>query len=569
MSTKVKYIKLLICFCMMLVAVTGCNHSEKKAESVAESPKETMNEKDSMPEETVSPVKTADAETLGDNKNSTTEWRYEDEKNGCYAEWKYDEQTQCLTIRGTGGTHDEEETRSGDVYKFTEPFVDEFENRDEVREVVIEEGITEINTAAFAGFTHLERVSIPDSLRKIGDYVFYHCTSLQEITIPDHVKSTGEECFMGCRSLRKLVIGKRLKDIVVGSFEECQSLRDISVKSGNQYFETKYGGLYQRKKKILYFQYQDNPSVSIAKDTKKIAPLAFNYHQELQNIKIPASVTEIGGGAFYQCENLRKVTFAKGSRCKELKEYFTWYEYPEYGCFEECKKLQKIHLPDHLQHIESQCFWGCTSLKEIQFPESLQYVGSECFYGCTSLRELYFPESMKDIGGISGCTSLKKVYFGEKFEGDVLSEEDYPSDLDKEDYPAYEKEHRLQYLALYGAKVLSSVEISKTNKYFSSKNGLIYDKNMEILYACPRGKKASKLRLPDTVNKICDEAFAYCKNIQAVEIPNEKAKIRSSAFRKSKHIIIYGKKKSTAEKFAGKHGMKFVANIDLIKNSAK
>lgn len=363
---------------------------------------------------------------------------------------------------------------------------------------------------------------------------------------------------MGCQSLRKLVIGKRVKDIVVGSFEECPSLRDISVKPGNPYFETKYGGLYQRKKKILYFQYQDTPSASIAKDTKKIAPLAFNYQQELQNIKIPASVTEIGGGAFYQCENLRKVTFVKGSRCKELKLYFTWYEYPEYGCFEECKNLQEIQLPDHLQHIESQCFWGCTSLKEIQFPESLQYVGSECFYGCTSLRKLCFPESMKDIGGINGCTSLKKVYFGEKFEGDVLSEEDYPSDLDKEDYPAYEKEHRLQYLALYGAKVLTSVEISKKNKYFSSKNGLIYDKDKEILYACPRGKKVSKLRLSDSVNLICDDTFAYCKNIQAVEIPNEKAEIRSSAFRKSKHIIIYGKKKSTAEKFAKKHKMEFV-----------
>lgn len=132
MSTKVKYIKLSICFCMMLVEVTGCNHSGKKAESVAESPKEIMNaQKDSVPEETVSPIKTTDVETLGDNKNSTTEWRYEDEKNGCYAEWKYDEQTQCLTIRGTGGTHNEEESQALDDYKFFEPF-EEFQKRDEV-----------------------------------------------------------------------------------------------------------------------------------------------------------------------------------------------------------------------------------------------------------------------------------------------------------------------------------------------------------------------------------------------------------------------------------------------------
>lgn len=161
------------------------------------------------------------------------------------------------------------------------------------------------------------------------------------------------------------MLGKQVKNIVADSFEECLSLRDISVKSGNPYFNTKYGCLYHRKKKILYFQYQDASSALIAKDTRKIAPFAFNHHQKLKNIKIPISVTEIGG-AFYQCENLRKVTFQKGSKCKALKTYSPWCEYLDYGCFEKCKSLQEIQMPDHLQNIASQCFFGCTSLGNIR-----------------------------------------------------------------------------------------------------------------------------------------------------------------------------------------------------------
>lgn len=533
---SLKYFKLFVCFCVMLMATTGCIRFEKATSSGKDLPKETVRvQQDPSSAETPFPAETNHVKTPEEDSSSSASWRYEDEKNGCYAEWKYDEQTKCLTICGTGGTHDEEETFS-DVYKFDVPF-SEFENRDEVREVIIEQGITKINRAAFASFTNLERVSIPDSVKKIGDYVFFECTSLQEVTIPDHVKSIGRECFRRCRSLRRLVLGKQVKNIVADSFEECLSLRDISVKPGNPYFNTKYGGLYHRKKKILYFQYQDASSALIAKDTRKIAPFAFNHHQKLKNIKIPISVTEIGGGAFYQCENLRKVTFQKGSKCKALKTYSPWFEYLDYGCFMECKSLQKIQMPDHLQYIYPECFDGCTSLESIHFPESLLFIGGDCF---------------------NGCTSLKKVYFGEKFEGYVLVEEDYPTDLNKKNYTAYQKEHRLMYLKLYNAKALSSVGVSKKNKYFSGKNNLIYDKNKEILYVCPRGKKASKLKLPQTVNKICDDAFAYCKNIQAVEIPNKNVKISGSAFRKSKDIIIYGKKNSTAQKYAKKHKMKFV-----------
>ena len=39
----------------------------------------------------------------------------------------------------------------------------------------------------------------------------------------------------------------------------------------------------------------------------------------LESVAIPASVTELGKEAFYECRKLRRVTFAKGSKLKKIK----------------------------------------------------------------------------------------------------------------------------------------------------------------------------------------------------------------------------------------------------------
>ncbi len=49
---------------------------------------------------------------------------------------------------------------------------------------------------------------------------------------------------------------------------------------------------------------------------KIIGKWAFCRNSKLKNAKIPSSVTKIEKGAFYECKNLKKVTFAKGSKAK-------------------------------------------------------------------------------------------------------------------------------------------------------------------------------------------------------------------------------------------------------------
>lgn len=271
-----------------------------------------------------------------------------------HATWKYNKKTHCLTIRGNGGTHDEAKTFGEDVKFYPDndcpPYFSESDSfeltrrkRNAVKEIVIEPGITVINSAAFAFFDNLEKITIPDTVEKIENYVFFECQSLKEITIPNHVTSIGEECFLGCISLKKMKIGKNLMQIGKGNFVQCKSLRQITVNPGNQYFFTKNGCFYEKENGILHFNYQPSSFISIKKGTKKIGAYAFAYQKILQKVTIPSSVTEIGGGAFYQCIRLKKISFAKQSKCKKITTYPIWYfsdTITTAGCFQDCKKLE-------------------------------------------------------------------------------------------------------------------------------------------------------------------------------------------------------------------------------------
>ena len=81
----------------------------------------------------------------------------------------------------------------------------------EIKKVVINEGVTRIGDYAFYGCTSLSSVNIPESITSIGWGAFIECTSLNSINIPESVTSIGEGEFKGCTSLSSIKIPKSVK----------------------------------------------------------------------------------------------------------------------------------------------------------------------------------------------------------------------------------------------------------------------------------------------------------------------------------------------------------------------
>lgn len=103
-----------------------------------------------------------------------------------------------LTISGTGDMRTFSDTNC--------PWYSESEN---IKRLVIEEGVTSISTLAFGsdwhGCPNLESVSLPDSLTTIEQWAFAK-TKLTEVTIPKGVTDIGGYAFEGCYSLTRFTV---------------------------------------------------------------------------------------------------------------------------------------------------------------------------------------------------------------------------------------------------------------------------------------------------------------------------------------------------------------------------
>ena len=75
---------------------------------------------------------------------------------------------------------------------------------------------------------------------------------------------------------------------------------------------------------------------------------------------------------------------------------------------------------------------------------------------------------------------------------------------------------------------LSKIEVSKGNKHYSSKGGVLFNKAGDTLLAVPR--TLTSYTIPNTVKHIGDGAFWNCANLQSIVIPNSVTSIGNEAF---------------------------------------
>ncbi|MDE6852266.1 MAG: leucine-rich repeat domain-containing protein [Lachnospiraceae bacterium] len=247
-----------------------------------------------------------------------------DEKNAEY-NYQFDAETGTLTFNGTGMLGSSEGVYMIDMGHYYDSRWREEINTDEVRKVVIGNGITGIYRLFFQYLKNLEVVEIGSGVREIQDYAFHHCPSIRSITL--------DPANTGLKVMHK--------------------------------------GIYTADgKKLCLYPVADSDQPIIASGTKTIGPHVFAFSR-MTEITIPASVTALSGALFWKCEYLKSVHFEKNSQCKRTEE-----THDEIGTFERCKKLQKIEFGEKFQQLTAYTFSECTGLKYIYFGKSFR--GFKC-----------------------------------------------------------------------------------------------------------------------------------------------------------------------------------------------
>ena len=129
---------------------------------------------------------------------------------------KYDK----LSISGTGAMTDY------DAKNNTSPWKNSSEN---IKTIIIENGVTSIGNHAFRYCEGLTSVSIPGSVTTIGDSAFLNCKGLTNVSIPVGVTSIGEEAFWWCSGLTSVSIPNSVTNIKNGAFTSCQGLTNVTL----------------------------------------------------------------------------------------------------------------------------------------------------------------------------------------------------------------------------------------------------------------------------------------------------------------------------------------------------
>ena len=218
-------------------------------------------------------------------------------------------------------------------------------------------GVTSIGHSAFNGCTSLKSITIPDGVTTIKSSTFEDCTSLASITIPDSVTTIGSDAFYGCSSLTSITIPDSVTTIGDGAFRACESLTNIIVDNNNSYYSSdNYGVLFNKNKTTLVGYPAGNKRTSYT---------------------IPDSATSISDNAFYSCKNLVNVTI--GDCVTTIGSAFL-----------NCTSLINITIPDGVTSIESWTFYRCTALTSITISESVTSIGMCAFEGCASLTDVYY-----------------------------------------------------------------------------------------------------------------------------------------------------------------------------------
>lgn len=357
-------------------------------------------------------AETTDSGTFGEDGNNLT--------------WIYDDNSSVLTIGGTGRMPSADDRPWADY-------------RNEIREVVIQDGVTNINSYAFWDMDALERVTIPQSVTEIEDYAFVDSRALSSADLPEGLETIGRCAFKGCALAGDVNIPSTVTEIGESAFSDCR-VTAFNVSDLNSNYMSENGVLYNADKTTLIAYPQAKVGAyEIPEGVVKINNGVFSGCDKITTLTIPASVTDISNyagswvNAFSYCgcesyavspENTtlcseNGVLFSKdktrliafpGSRGGEyiIPDEVTWINR---SAFAGNDRLMSVVIPGTASNIDVYAFSGCTGLKSVTLCDGVEYLGDSAFKGCTNLGEITIPASMRTIidEAFKGCTGLKTV----------------------------------------------------------------------------------------------------------------------------------------------------------------
>ena len=263
-----------------------------------------------------------------------------------------------LTISGTGAMYD------GVLWNG---------QKENIKKVVINNGVTTIGDLAFFQCVNLGSVEIPSSVTTIRSKAFENCTNLTSVTFADgsQLERIGDYAFSGS-GLGSIRIPSSVTSIGASAFLSCSNLESVTFAEGSAL--TSMGvSAFQLCKKLT--------SVTIPSGVTSIENYAFDTCTGLTDVTIPSSVTSIGNYAFNACSRLGSIKIPAGVKSIGV------------DAFRDCESLESVTIPSSVTSIGNFAFCSCSKLESVTIPSSVTSMGESAFQHCKKLTSVTIERS--------------------------------------------------------------------------------------------------------------------------------------------------------------------------------
>jgi hypothetical protein len=367
--------------------------------------------------------------------------------------------------------------------------------------IAIPSGVTSIGNSDFYFCQDLTNVTLPNTVTHIGNMAFGGCNGLVNFSMPTNLISIGDSAFYSCTGLTNIFLPDSVTHIGTFAFSQCSGLTSFIIPPGVTRIDA---GM---------FVFCNFPTIIIPTNITSIGDHAFSYCA-LTNLTIPNSVTNLGNSVFNN-SGLNTIVIGNGvtsigsnvfERCGSLVNVTLGGGITDIGnsAFFDCEKLPSLVVPNSATNIGNSAFYACFSLTNITIGSGVISIRDSAFFGCYNLTAIALPDRLASIGNSA-------------FNGCYITHISIPGDVASIGTTAF------------ACPYLDAIVVNQTNSYYSSLNGVLFNKSQTQLIEYPGGRTGAYV-MPSTVTNIGDYAFCYCGNLTGISLSDKLTAIGSYAF---------------------------------------
>lgn len=393
-----------------------------------------------------------------------------------------------------------------------------------IEKVILGSKVTNLSNNLFNWCENLKQVEFLGEITEIGDGAFWGCGSLSNITIPDSVTTIGSHAFWSCELLKTVNIPENVSYIGSQAFGSCDSLESITVDAQNNYYSAENGVLYNKDKTELV-QYPNGKKDSVFvvnENTETIKSYAVYYSEYLEHLVLHNNLTKIESSGIYTWNFLRiyyagteedwnKIEETANIEYRDVKVYYNTtcvHESSDDRYCDACGKIVELGNGICGENDGDNVVWTL-------------YINGDFVISGSGAMD--YPDRAADVVSMiknviiePGVTATCEGLFAEFF---AIESVTIPASMTN-----------IGYASFANCMSLKSITVDKNNEYYTSDNGVLFNKDKSVLITYPAGNTATEYVVPDSVTSIFDGAFASSVNLTEIVIPDSVETIGEYAF---------------------------------------